>query len=567
MSSRGLLGLAPELLIRIIDLADPSSHLDLACTCRQLLSCSQGVFRQHREAHQRLSVISDLDPSTIPTLLRSASGITSPIDAWHVRHIEIWGSRWSWKEWRPWKLRPKRREPPVPRDERRHAFESSQPLEWSVPRWEMAHYLKIMKDTLGLTDQLIDLAFVEIDKGSDSAMQMLLIVLCPRLKSLKYIYNKHDTVRHRRSLFWLTFALGKGWIDGSWSPGLRSLREVAVGVHSDTWLDQDSIQLWYTRSCFRGFMKLPNISSLYFRGTRPGDSPVSHNINYQTINHDAPGPITEFLETAELRHAADALPAGCSPVEHLFLEMVCDIHSGQEKLAAAPQALKTYTLLGAHDASQSQTGFLPLVERMVPKQVRSLESIVVYNAWGFRQQNCTLYHLEGDINLRRCSQLRQVHIQIDDLVMNTSYSFPWGIQMAEEAWEHDGHRLACIDYIIGLFPRSLQVLLVGSANNLYLPTDHLTESILIGMVESEKLPDLKAIYFDPTQVHHDDLFAELVEVGWQNEVDIHIKGNPHLPRYESQFPMPPHAITQPPHIPNRLPDFDPFHGRWLDPTN
>ncbi|KAF5667188.1 hypothetical protein FHETE_5891 [Fusarium heterosporum] len=291
----------------------------------------------------------------------------------------------------------------------------------------------------------------------------------------------------------------KGLVNGSWFPGPRSLREVAVRVHSDTWLDQDSMEIWYTRICFRGSMKLPNISSLYFRGTRPQYSPTSININYQTINHAAPEPITEFLETAELRHAADALPAGCSSVEQLLLEMVCDTHTDRKMLATGPRALKTYTLRGARDISQNQSDFLPLVNRMVPQQNDSLESIVAYNAWGFRRQGCALYHPDGDIDLRRCSQLRRVHIQIDDLIKDTFYNFPWG---------------------------------VGSVNGAYLTTDDMAENILIEMVESVSLPDFKAIYFDPIQACDQGLFPDLIEIGWQGGVDIHIRGNAHQPRHK-----------------------------------
>lgn len=194
MPSPTLLGLPTELVTRIIDLADPSTHLNLACVSTQLFNCAKGILAHHREADQEFSVISDLDPSSIPTLLRSASGITSPIDAWHVQHIELWGSRWDWAEWRPWSLRKTAEQATAPRQKRRRVFSKVQRLEWVIPRWELAHYSKIMQEELGLPEDLVDFSRVELERGCDSVMQMLLIVLCPRLESLKFMYNRHDKV-------------------------------------------------------------------------------------------------------------------------------------------------------------------------------------------------------------------------------------------------------------------------------------------------------------------------------------------------------------------------------------
>ncbi|KAM0354875.1 hypothetical protein ACHAPU_000711 [Fusarium lateritium] len=568
MSSRGLLGLATELIIRIIDLADPSSHLDLACSCRQLLNCSQGVLHQHQEAHQRLAVISDLDPSTIPTLLRSASGINSPIDAWHVRHIEIWGSRWTWKEWRPWRIRPESREPAVPRDKRRHAFEKSQPLEWSIPRWELAHYLKIMQDRLGLTEQLVDLARSELDLGRDGAMQMLLIALCPRLKSLKYMYNKHDKVECRRCLYWLTYVMGKAWMSGSWPPGLRSLREASVGVRSDTWLDCDLCDLWYTRSCFRGLLKLPNLKALYFRGLRPQDRPADDR-DCDRDNNTGIRHISESPLTARLRHAADHLPSRCSAVEHLYLATVYDHDTVQKGLGRAPRALKTYTLHGGDMAYSPSSEFDSLLDFMVAFQIDTLESIMIYDAHLFRSDIWTLYRLQGKIEVHDCPQLRQIHIQVTDLILHSFYDFPGGVALLKDLWAFPDCRQTCIDLVTGLFPESLEVLVLGCLEADFSDDDvstKMAEGVLIGMIQSKEFPHLKAIYFDQSEDGDDCLFPGLVEVGRQAGIDIHVKGHPYAPRHQIEFPMQPRATS---HLRSgqTLPsNFDPFWGCWASNT-
>ena len=82
-----LTNLATELVHRIIDFIPPASHIDFACSCKHLNACSADVFKRHRDAQLKYGVASDIDPATIPTLLRSAFGYGDPILAWHVRSL------------------------------------------------------------------------------------------------------------------------------------------------------------------------------------------------------------------------------------------------------------------------------------------------------------------------------------------------------------------------------------------------------------------------------------------------------------------------------------------------
>jgi hypothetical protein len=81
--------LAVELVHYIFNYVPPASHLDFACTCKYLLACSSDVLKRHQNAQTKYGVSSDLDPVTIPTILRSVSGYGDPIPAWHVRSLEI----------------------------------------------------------------------------------------------------------------------------------------------------------------------------------------------------------------------------------------------------------------------------------------------------------------------------------------------------------------------------------------------------------------------------------------------------------------------------------------------
>ncbi|KAF5593854.1 hypothetical protein FPANT_5047 [Fusarium pseudoanthophilum] len=566
MPSPTLLNLPTELITRIIDLTDPSTHLNFACACSHLFKCAKRILTHHREARSKFSVISDLDPSTIPTLLRSAAGITSPIDAWHVRHIELWGSRWNWTEWRPWSLRKTAEQAGAPRGRRRHAFRRAPRLEWVIPRWELAHYLKIMREELGLPEDLVDLARVEFERGCDSVMHMLLIVLCPRLESLKFMYNRHDKVESRRCLHWLTFVMGKSWLDSSWPPGLQSLRDVAVGLTSKTCLDDDVVYLWYPRSYFRGLMKLPTLRSLYFRGLRPQDRPEIDGEDVVAANtHPGNDGALESSTTISLRDAADALPAGCSTVENLYLKDTGDYDNTVE-LAAAPKALKSYTIhggsIGFYEVSDSDIQ----LEFMVHEQRESLETIMMYESPELQGYRCTLYRLGHDIPVSDCTNLRQIHVEMLDFLRSAYYMFPWRageFQEVSDVWEDASKHQDCAETIASYLPPSLEVLIVGNSEGLTLM--EMEEDILIRIILSNKLPSLKAIFIEVTEDGGENSsLARLYKVGWEKGVDIRVKTNLQVPRHQIQLPMAPQAISYQPSQNTQQSEFDPFRGCWTE---
>ncbi|PNP73766.1 hypothetical protein FNYG_12956 [Fusarium nygamai] len=566
MPSPRLLNLPTELITRIIDLADPSTQLNLACVCTHLFKCAKRILDHHQEAHRKFSVISDLDPSTIPTLLRSASGITSPIDAWHVRHIELWGSRWNWTEWRPWSLRKTAEQAGVPGQRRRHVFSKAPRLEWVIPRWELSHYLKIMQEEMGLPEDLVDLARVEFDRGCDSVMQMLLIVLCPRLESLKFMYNRHDKVESRRGLHWLTFVMGKSWIDSSWPPGLQSLQDVAVGLTSKTCLDDDIVYLWYPRSYFRGLMKLPNIRSLYFRGLRPQDHPaIDGEDNIVTNNHLGNGGALESSTTISLRDAADALPARCSNVENMYLEDTGD-YDNTVALAAAPRALKSYTIHGGNVGFGQISDCDIQLEFMVQEQRESLESIMIYDSSELQGYRCTLYRLGDEIPVHECIKLRQIHVEMSDFLTSAYYIFPWGdgeFQEVGEVWEDASKHQDCAEVIAGYLPPSLEVLVLGSLMGD--TSMEMEQDILIRIILSNKLPCLKAIFIEVPE-NEDNIYTltKLYEVGWENGVDIRVKTNVQVPRHQIQFPMAPHVTSYRSRQNGQQSEFDAFRGCWIE---
>ncbi|KAI7761736.1 hypothetical protein LZL87_013586 [Fusarium oxysporum] len=391
--------------------------------------------------------------------------------------------------------------------------------------------LGIMRERLSLPGDFVDSARLEFEKGCDSVMQMLLIVLCPRLRSLKYMYNRHDKVAYRRSLYWLTSVMGKSWVDDSGPPGLSKLHDVAVGVRSETWLDDEDHKLW----------------TLYFRGLRQQDRP-SMPPDSDSNCRDGESIFDSSISSA--LQAADKLPARCSTIEHLYLESVGDYRE-LECIAAAPRALKSYTLHGGKIHYGSDGSFDMLLEAMVEKQRQSLESILVYNTSRFQESCCTLRPSDGEgyIEMHDCPQLRQLYIHLDDLRF-----------LYRELPSKDSKTLQdCVDYILGFLPASLEVLMLGSARNsdaANLPEtqfqhfgfpdiEDLEEHILISVVSSKRFPALKAIFIERIEDIHK--FPQLIEVGREKGVDIYFTANDQVLPHQTRLPQPPRAISHQPH--------------------
>lgn len=175
--------LPAETMTHIIGLTDPGSHLNLACTCKFVWKCSQEVLRRHREAHATWSEVTDVEASTVPTLLRLV--VTDPIVAWHVRKLEFWGSRYFWTQWRPISFT---------REEsnERGPFGAGPPLDWGFAKDEIRRYLELMRSVLLLGEDTLESAWHDIEKGCDGPLKVLLMALCPRLTTLQYVRTWND---------------------------------------------------------------------------------------------------------------------------------------------------------------------------------------------------------------------------------------------------------------------------------------------------------------------------------------------------------------------------------------
>lgn len=179
-----LLSLSNELLVLIAEEIHPATHLNFALASSRLYKSCQGLLSHHKKCADRYGVQSDILPLTVPALLRTV--LSDPVAAWHIRSLEFWGHRRIYSHWTTYGL-----------------------------YWYEAHGGKVRLDESDLAssyysaDQLaayglllVSLLYCSasdaallldlVRHGSQEPLKVLLIALCPRLRSLKYLEYSSD---------------------------------------------------------------------------------------------------------------------------------------------------------------------------------------------------------------------------------------------------------------------------------------------------------------------------------------------------------------------------------------
>jgi hypothetical protein len=192
-------------------------------TCKQIFACSSDVLKRHRHAHIKYSVSSDLNPVTVPTLLRSVFGYGDPIPAYHVRSLEIWFDRTGFSDWKTYGF-----QTPIDEDT------ETSPIAWDYTDGETDTYTALLQHgpsgVLNLTT-----ARTQLEDGCDGILKAVLLSICPRLRDVKFVMPR---IYRLSTLSWLHILSDDAYNSRvPWSPGLKNLRTVAVGLWSETWMD------------------------------------------------------------------------------------------------------------------------------------------------------------------------------------------------------------------------------------------------------------------------------------------------------------------------------------------
>ncbi|KJY01778.1 hypothetical protein TI39_contig279g00051 [Zymoseptoria brevis] len=293
-----LSSLPVELIARIGDSTDPFSHLDLACTCHYVADALKDLFKRHRAAYSQ-APCSDVQPLTIPRTLRRA--VADPFFAYHIRTLHIWCARSQWADWRPVRLS-------APSDAPEDIFvRGANSVAWSFLPDEIDEYPELLASYVSDFEhgsELREQARKELSRGDDGLMKALLLILCPRLRTVYYALSSYVEASQEQdrdggvgnsSLTWLARIImaHRDQELGRWPPGLKTLRHLAIGVETGTELlgrhDRHYPPFFVTK-----ILNLPNLESFYLRG-------MSTDRRYCEV------------------HEAFPLTPGCSSLRHLYL--------------------------------------------------------------------------------------------------------------------------------------------------------------------------------------------------------------------------------------------------------
>jgi hypothetical protein len=554
--------LSTELVYHVIDFIPYESQVNFALTCKRLADCSSKILRRHQEAFTKYRVASDILPTTVPTLLRSAFGRADPILAWHVRSLEIWYDRDSWLDWKPLAF-----------DQLLHEDDmniDSTPWEWQDD--ELEEYLEDIEEQLvALLDGGDEEVFVEarqqFEDGLDGILKALLIAYCPRLQDIKFVtYQNGNT----STLGWLKRIVQGSIQHGShWPPGLCSVKDVAVGVESDTWLTARHTQhngppVDATDGSMEAFcvlLRLPLLQSIYYNGLQRPDGDDLIDYESQVL-----------------------IPKCSSNVKHIFLDSCGDMpYSFRIALTQAPRALETFTLRAGHSGDRMED-VDALVSGLSEAQRKSLHTLMFYGSnitdemHGYR---CSVYRNE---ELNNARNLKTVAIDISDVELDAFYSTS-SFRNSDEGkdWTADQWRKYFIRWFReSAFPGGIErIIFWGAPSEYYLAKcqgqflDWL-EDALIFCIESERwldgwdeadepefdqlscayesfLPNLEAVYLEDIERNYIQarsnadggskpekvFFRRLVSVAKEADVDVYTLTNQPTPRREHEYPTAP----------------------------
>ncbi|KAJ8109954.1 hypothetical protein OPT61_g7073 [Boeremia exigua] len=544
--------LPTDIIYRIIDFLPLESLVNFACMCKSIADSSSRILKRHQEAYSKYRVASDISPATIPTLLRSAFGRADPLFIWHVRSIEIWYDRTSWSDWKPLSFDEQLQETSVDVD--------STPWKWQG--YELEEFLKDVEDQFdammvnGDEDIRVE-ARDHLEGGLDGILKMLLIAHCPRLRDVKFITREHD---NKSTLGWLKRVIQGSIQCGShWPPGLRSIRDIFVGVESGTWMtkpityeetDLPNISM----EVFSTLLRLPQLNSIYYKDLQHPD--LEDEIDYDTDT---------------------LMPPSSSTVQHIFLDDCSDMpHTFVDALSKAPLALETFTLRTSGDADLLDDADA-LVSCICSKQSGSLHTLMLYGPYdhgsihGYR---CSCYRNE---ELNDARHLQTVAMDIYDVELDCMYSCAGSGEMTE-----DEQRKYFIRWFRETaFPNSIERLVFwGKLSEVFLEhskgkfLDWLEDALIDSIepylwVDGWESPDeeeddddassscdafyqnLKAVHLEEIERQYREnksgggplttkvYFQKLVEVGKKAGIDIHTLTNRAPPIHTPQLPTAP----------------------------
>jgi hypothetical protein len=531
--------LPPELVIRVLDFTDPPALVDLACTCKFLEKCSRDILRKHRDSHARYRVVTDVAPRSLTEVLRKA--LVDDRLAWHVREVEFTHDR---TEWSHWTDRMPNSSPPPPPD---YAFTQD----------EQANLLSQLREVFHFDVEQIEMAYEDLQHGNEAILKLLLFVVCPRIRSVKFSRNVHltedgtieraspngvpDIPRSCLEYFHQAILNQLQNRSAPWPAGLNSLEDLAIGVETDN--GDDNLTFAPSPFLFANCMRLPHLVSLYCFGLETYRDEVDYEIEERS-----------------------------SSVQHMFFDNAYGHHIEMEVIIAGCTQLKSLVLSGG--SVQDIDG---VVECAGKFHCRTLETLMFYETNRFTGRRSKMCLPEYIVPL---SSLRTVYVNAHDVILGAYY---------EDPDEHSqSFTRFCMDRA---FPNSMKVLVLGTNGSLGKGDADLLDQAITTMIEYGRVAErqdgeeepadgsakpattfegcyssLKAIYLDSLDSKGDEWkarrerwFSKTIAAGRKFGIDVHTRTTRGQPFHQVDFPKPP-TMTTTKFAEDAV--FDIYTGKW-----
>jgi len=363
-----------------------------------------------------------------------------------------------------------------------------------------------------------------LELGRDEPLKALLIAQCPRIRDLK-------VVEQIRLVAFLSDFLNKGAVS---TQGLQSLRSVAFGVPSGTWLDEEVIQSYRSARSFAHLLRLPNIEYIYFDQLRW---------------------IDEEEEEEVLIDWGDRLPPQSSSIQHIFLDS-CNYVPKEfiDALTATPRELKRLSFRCRSRTVQR----LENTDRIVSKlgeynhSKSTMESLMFYN--------CCTANISGFLKGHRCTVYLPHELYLYDSLKDVQISCNDMAQAASHRWEDRKDKSQpkmsfWREYIAEWLPTTTQAFILWGGCYRWRwegyfedGQDYVTwveDMVLALLTWRKKYTDLKAIFLEDVERaallsrSGDPPFQKAVRLGKKFGVDVHTLTNRTKFQHEHHFPRAP----------------------------
>lgn len=520
--------LPADLILAIYDHIPFSSHFDFASTCKHIALASQRILKRHQDAHSKYATISDLDPATVPLLLRSAYDTTDSLIVWHVRAFEVWRDRVSWKDWHAIDIR-------VPRISPESGVSDADALRQRVSSDEVQRWLEWFRGNTGWNSEATSEVCRLVEEGYDGMLKALLIAKCPRLRDVKFVtrgQEKGSALASLQLLMMYCLGYGAGGDSGSdngdesndgdappaiWPVGLCSIRSIAVGVTSNTWLDdfheEPSVLL------FAYLLRLPELHSIYYSGLRSTDwndvDGESENYGHEIFSQDS------------------------SSVQHIFLHG-CDTldYDVEDILWCMPENLLTMSF--RYDGNTWLEGTTATFNLLAKYQGYTLQELMWYGYDNGTVQgdHCYVLGNEEFMDVKKsCITLMRVSVCTFDIQLALEHS-------GSACWlKEDGVEDPAL-FVSMLFPLNLETLVLWDAPDWSGERDEearLLDTAFVELITGGRYPNLKSIHLVDVEQPRGGAakavpwFQETVKAGLDRGVDVHTLMNRKASRHEVRF--------------------------------